>query len=1195
MFARIAAAVCISLAGAAAVAVPVAGPVIPLDGRDWRLAPDAKNVGIAEKWWEAPRPEAKQATVPGLIQDVFPGYAGVAWFWRDVAVPANPHQGGRYLLRFWEVDYVADVWMNGRHVGRHEGAQAKFTLDVTSAAKPGEVNRIAIRVLSIFDRPIEGFVRSQTPHGGYVSINFGGIIDSAELVVAPQVRMDDLFVRADPKTGKIRVEAEICNESNGGVQAAIDFAVAPATSGEAVSTVRLDQELKPGVNTVRTEMRLANPRLWQLNDPYLYRMTGRVTAAGSKSVGETSTRFGFRDFRFKNGYFRLNGRRVFWRSAHSGADGPGRIRLPHDPDLLRRDLLDLKTMGFNGIRFISTMPPRYQLEMCDEIGLMVYEESYASWQFQASSKLAERMDRTLTAMVLRDRNHPSVVMWGLLNETGLGDVFNQAVASLPLMRRLDDSRIVMLGSGRFDAIGNDMNGLEIWKPEGGVAPCLTHNPKSYGICAVTLWRPNEVAVIPGTGGEYGSVRWTAPADGDYAISAKFRGTGTFTTTDVHVLQAGKPLYSSFINLNGHGDRCIRLGDARLSKGETLDFVVGGRTPVGGSGTVRWDTNTTFAVAIKSGGGKTYDLAADFSNSKNPSGAWSYGWLAAGASPDASTFKPYAKCETEKYNVIGGLSNPGSDCWEDVLADTHYYPRVPHRELEIARLRTFAGNDHHQFLSEYGVGSAVSLPRFLRQCEQNGLAGADSAKEMRERLATFMYAWNKLKLADTFATPENFFNQCVAKEAAMKRMGINAVRSNPNIIGYGMTGCNDPLGYGEGFITAFREFKPGTADALFDGFYPVRWCTFAEPVSVYRGAKVHLEAVLANEDAAPPGRHPARVEVFGPDNRVVFRKSLAVTIPEAKNGREPAFAIPVFSEEVPIDGPSGKYRLLVTFEQGVAASGGESEFYVTDPADMPPVEADVALWGNDPELLKWLLEHGVKVHPYKPGGRDAHAPGKRSVPNFVSAKTGLSPLAPAGEAYGREVILVSYAPDGNGDAEASRDLAARIAEGSTAVFLTLNVFKKGDDPLGWLPLAGKGTMGMVCEYTFPQVYLKDEWAKKHPLFDGLPSGGLMDYTFYREIIPDWRYWGQEIPAESVAGAFRNSAAGECHSELMLSVYNLGAGRFILNSLRVRQELGRDPTAERLLRNMLRYAARDVGKAAAQPKGGHGGLLKAIGYE
>ena len=90
------------------------------------------------------------------------------------------------------------------------------------------------------------------------------------------------------------------------------------------------------------------------------------------------------------------------------------------------------------------------------------------------------------------------------------------------------------------------------------------------------------------------------------------------------------------------------------------------------------------------------------------------------------------------------------------------------------------------------------------------------------------------------------------------MGINAFRANPNIVGYGMTGCNDPLTYGEGFITAFRELKPGVADARSTAFYPLRWCTFAEPVSVYRGANVHLEAVLANEDAAPPGQYPARM-------------------------------------------------------------------------------------------------------------------------------------------------------------------------------------------------------------------------------------------------------------------------------------------------------------------------------------------------
>ena len=290
----------------------------------------------------------------------------------------------------------------------------------------------------------------------------------------------------------------------------------------------------------------------------------------------------------------------------------------------------------------------------------------------------------------------------------------------------------------------------------------------------------------------------------------------------------------------------------------------------------------------------------------------------------------------------------------------------------------------------------------------------------------MEAYQRFKLDDTFASPEDFFQQCVAKMAALKRMGINALRSNPRIVGYNMTGCNDPVGHGEGFITHFRELKPGATDAIFDGYYPVRWCTFAEPVNVYRGAKVHLEAVLSNLDAVKPGQYPARVEVVGPNNERIFRKPLTVTIPEAKDGHEPAFVIPVFSEEVPIDGPTGKYRLLVTFEKGVAAAGGETEFYVTDPADMPAVNAEVAVFGNDPELLKWLNAHGIKAQPYKTGKSNA-----------------------------RQVILVSNAAGGEQPAEAWRDLAQRIAEGSTAVFLSLDVLKKGDNPLGWLPLGQQG--------------------------------------------------------------------------------------------------------------------------------------------
>ena len=153
-----------------------------------------------------------------------------------------------------------------------------------------------------------------------------------------------------------------------------------------------------------------------MNDPFLYRVTARVTTAEPGSADERSVRCGFREFRFENGYFRLNGRRLFLRSTHTCNHFPVGLKLPPDPDMARRDLLDVKAMGFNMIRFIWGGAERYQLDLCDEIGLMVYEESFASWPMQDSPQLAARWNQAITELIRRDRNHPSVVIWGLLNE-----------------------------------------------------------------------------------------------------------------------------------------------------------------------------------------------------------------------------------------------------------------------------------------------------------------------------------------------------------------------------------------------------------------------------------------------------------------------------------------------------------------------------------------------------------------------------------------------------------------------------------------------------------------------------------------------------------------------------------------------------------------------------------------------------------
>lgn len=924
-----------------------ASTVQSLDSDGWRIAADPKNEGRDAKWFVAPREEAKPTKVPWIIQDPFPGYHGVAWYWREFDAPKNPHADGRYLLRFWAVDYLAEVWLNGKSVGAHEGGETPFVLDVTEAVRPGARNLLVIRVLNPANEPIDGIVLNETPHRNKVipyraggSYNHGGIVDSVELLVVPAVRIEDVFSRPDTATGKVRVRAQVRNAARSERAVQLEFAVAPAPSGETLQRIVLDRKLSPGDMLIETELHVIAPRRWEPSEPNLYRVTARVQEKDRPSWDERSVRCGFRDFTFENGCFRLNGRRLFLRCSHTGNHCPVGLQLPPDPDMLRRDLLNVKVMGFNAIRFIAGVATRYQLDLCDEIGLMVYEEPYAAWALRDSPKMAERFDESLTGMIRRDRNHPSVVIWGLLNETYDGPVFRHATAALPKLRELDDTRMVMLNSGRWDL-----------KKTGGAEP-------------------------------------------------------------------------------------------------------------------------------------------------------------PGARP-----------------TLGSLSNPGTREWQDVLDDQHPYQRVPHTASVIHKLRTFKGNKNPMFISEYGVGSAVDLWRVTRHYERLDKTHAEDAQFYRDKLDCFLADWERWKMAECFATPQDLFAQSIRQMAAERLCGMNALRANPGLVAYSLTGTVDQGMSGEGLFTTFRELKPGTTDAMFEALAPLRLCLFAEPGHVYRGGRVRCEAVLANEDALAPGDYPVRLLAVGPQNQRVFEKTVNVAI--AKNA---PFAVPIFAEDVVVNGPAGRYRFLASFERGGAATGGEAGFFVADRAEMPAVKVEVVLAGDDAGLATWLTDHGIRSRKLFDG-----------------------------EPTQRDVILVSTKPP------AFEEVWRRVEQGTTAVFLAPEVLKKGNEPLGWLPLKNKGSLARLRGW----LYHKDEWAKAHPAFDGLPAGGLMDYAFYREIIPDLVFAGQDPPAQAIAGT--NDTSFDYSSGLTLAEYRLGAGRFILNTLLIRENLGAHPVAERLLRNLLNHAA------------------------
>ena len=460
------------------------------------------------------------------------------------------------------------------------------------------------------------------------------------------------------------------------------------------------------------------------------------------------------------------------------------------------------------------------------------------------------------------------------------------------------------------------------------------------------------------------VRWTAPDDGEVEVSAAFTGIAERATTDVHVLHNGRPLFDGVMNLERLGQRGPLRQKIAVAAGDTIDCVVGSGNGNYGGG------HHGAGGDDQVGRGKTYDATADFSDrSQSQRRLELRADCARARRPTPRRFALYPAEARPRARSAASQSRVGR------LGGRAQRPaRLPARAAH-GRDRPVAADARRPAASpcsSRNTGSAAPWTCGGR-CGTTSSAAPSGWRTPSSSATSSTASWPTGSAGGwTRRSPARRTSswRACARWPASGLLGLNAIRSNPNIIGHSLTGAIDHVMCGEGLTTMFRELKPGTIDAMFDAWAPLRWCLFAEPVHVARGAKVRLEAVLANEDALAPGEYPVRLQVVGPEPEPRFcDRTVTVTIPERAGNAEPPLALRCFAEDVAIDGPAGKYRFLATFERGRGRGRRDAEFYVTDPAEMPAVEAEVVLWGDDPALAKWLAEHGIRTRPFAlPRGR-----------------------------------------------------------------------------------------------------------------------------------------------------------------------------------------------------------------------------------
>lgn len=464
----------------------------------WLIDTDAENKGAELGWDKAVSKDAVEAFVPSIIQQFFPQYHGAAFYWCEFTPELTVDETDRIILNFGGVDYKAQVWLNGKELGEAECPETPFNFDITDIVKNGRKNLLAVRVINPTDKDIDGLNIQNIPHRNKSlyrqagsNLNHGGIWFGVDLTVLPGVHITDKFVSGDIRTGEINIQLEMNNTLEEDIEACVEMNIYDKNDACTKVTGQVaDVMLKKGINAEGFKFTVPQHKLWSPDEPNLYRV--EIVLDSSAGQHKVTLNFGFREFIVKDGFFYLNGKKIFLKSSHSGNAFPIGEMFPVAEGHMRKDFILAKSCGFNCIRSIAGMFRPEQLDLCDEMGLMVYEECLASWLMGVGNldngdkeKFLERFDNATANMIKRDRNHTCLVAWGLLNETLHDDIYDRAVKFLPTAKALDPTRLIILSSGRFDSdfrVGSASNPFvyeweNVWGIDGEHKDeYLEHNP-----------------------------------------------------------------------------------------------------------------------------------------------------------------------------------------------------------------------------------------------------------------------------------------------------------------------------------------------------------------------------------------------------------------------------------------------------------------------------------------------------------------------------------------------------------------------------------------------------------------------------------------------------------------------------------------------------------------------------------------------
>ena len=430
---------------------------ISLDG-SWEFLPDPHQTFQLKTIKDAGTP--RSIRVPGPWQAQFEdlrGYSGVAWYRREFEIPqledfrAKPDT--TYILHFGAVDYFATVWLNGQLVGEHEGGYLPFELKLDGALRLAGANELVVRVVDPGDHetlsPDISF--AEIPHGKQSWYGpIGGIWQSVYLEARHATYITRLHITPHVERAEAHIDLRLNRRAIHAVP--LRLTITDPRGALTMHNVILDE----GADSFQTTLPIPDPLLWDTRSPHLYHLEAALLADESEGavLDALASHFGMRSIAASpNGHLMLNGRILYLRGALDQDYYPELIYTPFSDAELDEQFVKAKHMGLNCIRtHIKITDPRYY-DAADRAGMLIWTE-LPNWE-NLTPATKSRARATLDGMVERDWNHPSIIIWTIVNE-GWGvelavNADHRAWLSETYdhLKRLDPHRLVVGNSACF--------------------------------------------------------------------------------------------------------------------------------------------------------------------------------------------------------------------------------------------------------------------------------------------------------------------------------------------------------------------------------------------------------------------------------------------------------------------------------------------------------------------------------------------------------------------------------------------------------------------------------------------------------------------------------------------------------------------------------------------------------------------------